>query len=131
MTTTEQGTPERVTYDAAASADVPEGGRLVLNIGRVTVGIFRFKGELYAYENVCAHQGGPVCQGRLVHRVVEVIDEGKRTTGMRFDEDQLHIVCPWHGAEYNVVTGVHPSYPEFRLRRFAVTEEGGTVRVSL
>jgi nitrite reductase/ring-hydroxylating ferredoxin subunit len=131
MTTTKAEATEQASYDVGSPADIPEGGRLVLDIDGVTVGIFRFKGELYAYENVCAHQGGPVCQGRLIHRVVEVIDEDKRTTGMRFDDEKLHIVCPWHGAEYDVTTGVHPAQPEFRLRRVTVTEDGGTVRVSL
>ena len=61
------------------SEDVPEGGRHVVDVAGTTIGVFRFKGRLYAYENVCPHQGGPVCQGRLVPRVAEVLDEGKRT----------------------------------------------------
>ena len=49
-----------------ASARVPEGGRLVVDVGDTTIGIFRFQGQLYAYLNTCAHQGGPVCQGKII-----------------------------------------------------------------
>jgi nitrite reductase/ring-hydroxylating ferredoxin subunit len=115
----------------ATSEQVPEGGRLVVDVAATTIGIFRFRQRLYAYENVCAHQGGPVCQGRLVNRVVEVLDADQNSTGMRFDGDTLHVVCPWHGAEYDVTTGAHPAQPALRLRSFAVSEEGGTIHVSL
>jgi nitrite reductase/ring-hydroxylating ferredoxin subunit len=121
----------RVRHLAGASDAVAEGGRLVVDLGGTTVGIFRFKNVLYAYENICAHQGGPVCQGRLVHRVVELLDQGKRTTGAAFDEDDLHIVCPWHGAEYSISTGAHPAQRQFRLRGFPVEEEGGNVYVTI
>jgi nitrite reductase/ring-hydroxylating ferredoxin subunit len=121
----------RVRHRVASSEEVAEGGRLIVDIGDTTVGIFRFKSVLYAYENVCPHQGGPVCQGRLVPRVVTLLDEGKRTMGAAFDEDDLHIVCPWHGAEYSVATGAHPAQPDLVLRSVPVAEEGGDVYVTL
>jgi nitrite reductase/ring-hydroxylating ferredoxin subunit len=116
----------------ASSEQVPEGGRLIVDLDdTTTIGIFRFRDRLYAYENVCAHQGGPVCQGRLVNRVVEVLDDAKRSTGMRFDEGTLHLVCPWHGAEYDITTGAHPGQPALQLRRYDVFEEEGTIHVDL
>ena len=39
-----------------AGERVPEGGRLVVDIGEITIGIFRVDGNLYAYLNRCAHQ---------------------------------------------------------------------------
>jgi nitrite reductase/ring-hydroxylating ferredoxin subunit len=120
-----------VRHRVASSDKVTEGGRLIVDIGDTTIGIFRFKSALHAYENVCPHQGGPVCQGRLVPRVMELLDDGKRTVGAAFDEDDLHIVCPWHGAEYSVTTGAHPSQPKLVLRSIPVAEEGGDVYVTL
>ena len=127
--TTSEYTPTR--YAVGKSDQVPEGGRLIVDIGETTVGVFRFQGALYAYRNACAHQGGPVCQGRLVHRVVEVLDEEKRSTGLDFDREDLHIVCPWHGFEYSVRTGRHPGQPRFKLRDFPVEEAEGTVYVTV
>ncbi len=129
MTTTER------LVDVGASDDVPERGRLVVEIaaatGPVTVGVFRFAGRLHAWENRCAHQGGPACQGRIVSRVRERLDDERRSLGLRFDDDTMHVVCPWHGFEYDVVTGRHPGRPDLALRAFPVSEEGGRIRVAV
>jgi nitrite reductase/ring-hydroxylating ferredoxin subunit len=107
-------------WDVGASDEVAERGRLVVTLGGgaggVTVGVFRFGGRLYAYENVCAHQGGPACQGRIVSRVRERLDAQQRSLGTVFDESTMHIVCPWHGFEYDVTTGRHPGRPDYALR---------------
>jgi nitrite reductase/ring-hydroxylating ferredoxin subunit len=121
----------RVRRRVARGDEVAEGGRLIVDIGDTTIGIFRFKNALHAYENVCPHQGGPVCQGRLVPRVVTLLDDGKRAVGEAFEEDDLHIVCPWHGAEYSVATGAHPAQRNLVLHSIPVTEEGGDVYVTL
>jgi nitrite reductase/ring-hydroxylating ferredoxin subunit len=114
-----------------ASERVPEGGRLVIDIGEKTIGIFRVQGQLYAWENKCAHQGGPVCQGKIIPRVTEVIDQGGESRGFAFDESSLHIVCPWHGFEYDIRTGVHPGRPSARLIRVAVEESAGGIYVAI
>lgn len=129
MTTT--SAPPGRTHDVGAVGDVPERGRLVVAVGPVTLGIFRFRDRLYAYENVCAHQGGPACQGRIVSRVRERLDEAQRSQGLVFDEDTMHIVCPWHGFEYDVTTGRHPGRADFALRPIPVTESGGRIHVTL
>src|ERR1700722_17664260 len=92
---------------AGDSLDVAERGRLVVDVAGTSVGIFRLDGTLHAYENLCVHQGGPVCQGLLVPRVRECLDSSFASTGIVFEEDELHIVCPWHGFEYSVRTGAH------------------------
>ncbi|MBK0870488.1 MAG: Rieske (2Fe-2S) protein [Saccharopolyspora sp.] len=114
---------------AARSDEVPEGGRHVVDIAGTTIGLFRFQGVLHAYENVCPHQGGPVCQGRLVSRVTEKLDADKRSRGLDFDTEDLHIVCPWHGFEYSLATGSHPGRPQIKLRAFDVEEAEGTIYV--
>ena len=114
-----------------ASASVPEGGRFVVDVGEKTVGIFRVGGKLYAWENTCAHQGGPVCQGKIIPRVREVIDAGGESQGFAFDESDLHIVCPWHGFEFNIRTGVHPGRPEARLLSVAVEETADGIYVTV
>ena len=113
------------------SGQVPEGGRLVVDIGARTVGIFRVKNKLYAYENICPHQGGPVCQGTILPRVVEKIGEGRESRGFDFDHNELHIVCPWHGFEFNIETGCHPASTASRLVPVPVEEIQGSVRVGI
>ena len=113
---------------AALTEDVLEGGRVVVDIQGLEIGIFRLDGRLYAWENRCAHLGGPVCQGVLMNRVVERLDECMRSLGDDFADEQ-HIVCPWHGYEYDVRTGQHPGDPGARLRRIEVEERGGEIVV--
>ncbi|MDQ0383028.1 Rieske (2Fe-2S) protein [Amycolatopsis thermophila] len=124
--------PRPTSSVVARSSDVAEGGRYVVAVrDDLHIGLFRFRGRLYAYENTCPHQGGPVCQGRLVDGVRERLDAHRHSLGLAFDEDDPHIVCPWHGFEYRITTGEHPGAPRFRLRSFAVTEENGEISVAL
>jgi nitrite reductase/ring-hydroxylating ferredoxin subunit len=116
---------------AGAREKVPEGGRLVIDVGETTIGIFRVGGNLYAYLNKCAHQGGPVCQGKIIPRVTEVIDERGESHGFAFDEARLHIVCPWHGFEYDIKTGEHPGQPAARLIRVPVEETADGIYVTV
>jgi nitrite reductase/ring-hydroxylating ferredoxin subunit len=109
---------------------VCEKGRIVVNAAGLTIGVFRLNGSLFAYENVCVHQGGPVCQGRLMPKVQEALDERKVSLGMKFEANDLHIVCPWHGFEYSVRTGRHPGDARLRLRSFPVSEENGQIHVT-
>lgn len=114
----------------AASDDVAEGGRVVVDVEGVEVGIFRLDGELYAWSNHCAHVGGPVCQGKMINRVVERLDEERRSLGDDFS-DQVHIVCPWHGYEFDLRTGRHPADAGIALRGHPVSEREGEILVEL
>lgn len=111
------------------SDEVPERGRLVLDVGERTIGVFRLADQLYAYDNTCPHMGGPVCQGLLISGVREKLDDKGVTLGQVFDDDDLHVVCPWHGFEYSIESGRHAGTGSPRLRSFPVTERGGVVYV--
>ena len=116
---------------AGRSDGIPDNGRLVVDIGERTVGIFRVGGRLFAYENTCPHMGGPVCQGLIIPAVRELVNEQQVSTGYAFDESEMRIVCPWHGYEFAIETGSHPAKPSIRLRRVAVEEEDGNVYVTI
>lgn len=115
----------------ALAGDIPERGRTVVEVDGAEIGIFRLNGTLHAYGNYCAHAGGPVCQGMLIQRVVEALDGEHRSLGDFYSKTDLHIVCPWHGYEYDVATGEHPADPAIRLRAYDVEESGGEVTVYL
>ena len=76
-----------------------------------------------------AHQGGPVCEGLVMPQVEEVIAPDRTYQGMRFNYDQWHIVCPWHGWEYDLQTGEMVADRRFRLRKYPVVERGGEIYV--
>lgn len=104
-------------------------GRKVIAQGDLEIGVFFVDGEFYAWENKCVHQGGPICQGRILNRVVELIADDKTSQGLAWSEEDVHIVCPWHGYEFNIKTGIHPGSKNARLRSFDVKVTNGEVHV--
>lgn len=48
------------------------------------VAIFLVEGRVYAVDGMCAHQGGPIAQGKL---------------------NRTCITCPWHGWQYDICNG--------------------------
>ena len=113
----------------AEGAEVPEGGRKVFALEDGEVGVYRVQGKLYAYQNLCAHQGGPACEGLLMPKVEEVISEEKTYVSRRFNYEEWHIVCPWHGWEYEVTTGEFAGDRKYRLKRYEVRERDGKIYV--
>ena len=43
----------------------------VVEVDGTAVGVFCLDGKFTAFENVCPHMGGPVCQGKIIARVQE------------------------------------------------------------
>jgi len=102
--------------------------RIVVD-GDLEIGVFRLGEEFFAWENNCPHMGGPVCQGKIMNRVMEVLDAEKRSHGFNYVDADVHIVCPWHGFEFNIRSGVHPGDPKTQLRGFEVEVRNGAVYV--
>jgi nitrite reductase/ring-hydroxylating ferredoxin subunit len=109
----------------------PDPGRRVVEVDGTEVGVFCRNGRFTAYENVCPHMGGPVCQGKIIARVQELIADDKTSTGLAFSKDQTNIVCPWHGYEFDIGTGQFQGNPRMRLSPVKVTIVDGDVVVSL
>ena len=110
-------------------SEFEEERRKIIVVGDVEIGVFRINGQYHAIHNVCVHQGGPVCQGEIIHKVEEILGQDRTSQGLRFSEDQVHIVCPWHGFEYNIKTGIHAGYSKMRLKKFKTQVREGKVYV--
>jgi nitrite reductase (NADH) small subunit len=121
--------PLRMEIFVAKSRELREGDRKIIVHGRHQIGVVRAKGQLFAYRNVCPHQGGPVCEGLLIHKVEAIIDEDKTYRGMRFSDDVLHIVCPWHGWEFDIETGRCAGDGHHTLHRYETIERDDAVYV--
>jgi len=113
------------------AAEIAEGERRLLTHGALEIGYLRIDGRHRAFLNLCPHQGGPVCDGLVTRRVEEVLGKGREHLGMTFSEDRFHLVCPWHGWEFDVETGACAGDGRARLRRFEVIEREGQVYVVL
>jgi nitrite reductase (NADH) small subunit len=111
------------------ASDFPPGTHRVVEVDGREVGIFKVGGRLYGLPNRCAHQGGPLCQGRTVTGTL--LAEPESGFQPRWALEGEVIACPWHGLEYHVPTGRCLAFPHIRLRRYDVSLRGDDVVVSL
>lgn len=107
------------------------GARIFVDVDGTEIGVFEYEGEVFAFENVCRHQGGPVCEGTVLGKVEAILDEDNVQLGERFSEDSLHLICPWHGWEYDLRTGACATDPRLALRKYDVHERDGDLYMVL
>jgi nitrite reductase/ring-hydroxylating ferredoxin subunit len=112
----------------AELAQIADGDHRIFKIGVLEVGVFRQGEKVIAWENRCPHAGGPVCQGKVYQKVEEVLGANRTSQGLRFTQTR-QIVCPWHGFEFDLVTGRHPGDPKMRLRAVEASVRDGKVYV--
>ena len=113
------------------AGDFPDPGRKVIDVDGVEVGVFCRDGKFTAFENVCPHMGGPVCQGKIIPRVQELVADDKTSLGFSFSKTQTNVVCPWHGYEFDIATGQHQGNPRMRLRALKIDVVDGDLIVTL
>ena len=91
--------------------DVPGEGRVrSVTVGGRTVALARCGGSLGALENRCPHQGGPLGEGSI---------------------ENGWLRCPWHGYDYDPLTGRPPEGFTDGAVRFEVAERSDGVYVRL
>jgi nitrite reductase (NADH) small subunit len=114
---------------AVATVDaIPEGKHKVVRAGNRELGIFNVGGRFYALPNLCPHQRGPLCTGR-VSGTVDCTAE----TGWRFSwrhEGEI-VTCPWHAQEFHIPTGTCLAFPQIKLKSFPVRVDGENILVSV
>lgn len=101
---------------AGSLEEIRAEGRRVVADDDGAVGVFALGNEVIAWADECPHQGGPVCRGKIMARVVERLDAERRSLGRDFHPTDRHIVCPWHGLEFDIRSGRHPGAPALALR---------------
>jgi len=89
------------------------------------VGLFRVDGRIVAWRNVCPHMAAPVCRGRVSGTTLP-----SAVYEYKYGRDGEILQCPWHGWEYDLVTGEHLAPGSTaRLRGYPVVVEAGRVYV--
>jgi nitrite reductase/ring-hydroxylating ferredoxin subunit len=111
------------------ASEFPDGDRRIVFIGDLEIGVFRDKGEFYAYSNYCVHQGGPACEGLIIAKVEERIMPDKTSRGLYFSDTNTNFVCPWHGYEYDMKTGECIADRKLRLRKYPIVQKGDDIYV--
>lgn len=132
----------RARHAVAHIAELPPGTHLIAQVAAfgktLEIGVFNVGGCLVAYRNVCPHAGAPVCVGKVCGTTLP----GKVGEYVLAREGEI-LRCPWHGWEFDLLTGDHlvddkmklraydveTGVPEETLESFAVETEGDTVFV--
>ncbi len=113
------------------SSEFKDGDRRIVRIGSHEIGVFNHKGEIFAYSNYCLHQGGPVCEGLTIAKVVERLNPDMTSKGLSFSEKDMNFVCPWHGMEFDIKTGQCIADRKQRLKAYKVVEKGEDLYVAV
>jgi nitrite reductase (NADH) small subunit len=109
--------------------ELPEGSVRIVQTVDAEIGVFFRSGIYYAYQNFCPHQGGPACEGVQMPQVVDVIGDGGLYLGQAYDENDIHIICPWHSYEFHLSDGTHVCDKKLRLKKYDVVQRDGQVYV--
>ena len=112
MTSYAQVDPSQVEYiPVAPAADVPPGERLLVEIDGEPLVVFNIAGQFFAIADLCSHDNGPLGDGDL-------------------DGDE--IVCPRHGARFDVHSGKALSLPAVEaIPAYPVRVVDGQIEVGL
>ncbi len=95
----------------AQMADLPPGGKLLTTINGRSIALFNADGTIYAIEDICTHDGGPLVEGEL---------------------DGYEIECPRHGARFDIRTGRALRMPAFEpIETYEVRIEGDEILVAV
>ncbi|WP_400162456.1 Rieske (2Fe-2S) protein [Brevibacillus sp. TJ4] len=106
--------------------ELPEGGRKLLEVDGVEIGLIRAEGVCYAFRNSCPHQGVPMLYGSVVGTMLP-----SKPHEYVYGHHNEIIRCPLHGWEFNLKTGKAVFSPDVSLKTYEVREEEGFVVLML
>lgn len=84
--------PETITV--CPLAELPPGAMKLVELDDLEIGVFNCAGTIYAIEDRCSHDDGPLVEGIL-------------------DEASCTIECPRHGSRFDLKTGAPLTLPAY------------------
>jgi len=96
--------------DCTTLDQCPPGSSVEKVVNGRIVALYNVDGQIHALDGICPHQGGPLGQGQLVGNVV---------------------TCPWHGWQFDVLTGRTEVNPRICQAVLPVRIDGDDVLISL
>lgn len=95
----------------ASVADIPEDDVISVEVERHQLAIVKYDGNIYVLEDECTHMECPLSEG--------LVDDGE-------------IVCPCHGARFNLATGEPVTLPaEEPVQTYEPLIEEGVIYIRL
>jgi 3-phenylpropionate/trans-cinnamate dioxygenase ferredoxin subunit len=101
------------SIDVAPLDELGPGQMRIVTVGWTSIGVYNCNGNLYALEDRCSHDDGPLCEGD-------------------WEDDRCRVVCPRHGSAFDLATGRPLSLPAFEpVDTYPVRVEDGIVKVDV
>ncbi len=99
--------------DVAPLEEFGPGSSKIVQVGWTSVGVYNCGGTLYAIEDRCSHDDGPLAGGE-------------------WDMGTCRVICPRHGSAFDLRTGAPLSLPAFEpVETYPVIVDNGIVKVEL
>ena len=114
------------SWPVARASDIEPGTNLIVTVKERSIGVFNVNGEFIAVLNICPHELAPVCRGRVGGTTLP-----SRPGEYCWGREGEIVACPWHGWEFDLLTGKMLADERIRLRRYPVEVRDGTVYVTL
>ena len=93
--------------------ELPEGETRLVELDGIKIGVFNGAGELFAIEDRCSHDDGPLAEGE-------------------FDATTCTVECPRHGSLFDLRSGRPKTLPAFApVETFEVRAENGQVKLEV
>ena len=94
-------------------SELPPGGMRLLEADELEIGVFNCGGTVYAIEDRCSHDDGPLVEGEL-------------------DQESCTIECPRHGSLFDLKTGKPLTLPAYiPVDTYPVIIEDETIKVEV
>jgi len=91
--------------------DVPPGSVKTFFVGNQHLALANVEGQIYAIQDVCSHDGGPLGEGEVEGYEVE---------------------CPRHGARFDLRTGAVRSFPAVvGIKTYQTKVDGSDIKVAI
>jgi 3-phenylpropionate/trans-cinnamate dioxygenase ferredoxin component len=101
------------TIEVCRVEELPPGASRIVEVNGRKVGVFNANGELYAIEDRCSHDDGPLAEGP-------------------FDPERRTVECPRHGSLFDITTGRPKTLPAYLpVDTFSVRVEDGVIKLEV
>ena len=101
------------TVNVCDAAEIPPGAGKIVEADGLEIGLFNCGGEIYAIEDRCSHDDGPLAEGE-------------------FDPEACTVECPRHGSLFDLKTGTPKTLPAYvPVETFPVSVEDGVVKLEV
>jgi 3-phenylpropionate/trans-cinnamate dioxygenase ferredoxin component len=99
--------------EVCPAAELADGQMRLVEVEGRKIGVFNCDGALYAIEDRCSHDDGPLAEGE-------------------FDPATCTVECPRHGSLFDLTTGRPRTLPAYQpVETFPVTIEDGAVTLEV